>query len=59
MTKEQIKLDLYTAFAEPDGNIQEQAILKAIKDIGDIENEDGVFSAYMIDLRDFLLDYVK
>jgi hypothetical protein len=59
MNKEIIKTDLLTAFTEPDGNIQEQAILKAIKDIGDIENEAGVFSNYMIELRDFLLDYVK
>lgn len=59
MTKEQIEKELLQGWVEPDGELQEQAILKAIKDIGDNESEAGVFGGFMIELGDFLLAYNK
>ena len=59
MTKEKIEHDLLRAFEIGDGKTQENACLNAIKAIGDNENEAGMFSEFMINLRDFLLDYNK
>ena len=57
--KEKIKADLLLAFEQGSGDIQEQAILRAFRQIGEIENEAGMFSRFMVDIRDFLLDYLK
>jgi len=59
MTKNQINKDLVAGFIEGSGSLQEQACLEAIKRIGDNENEAGMFSEFMIELRDFLLNYNK
>jgi hypothetical protein len=54
-----IERDLLAGFDEPSGEIQQSACFQAIKDIGYIANNDGVFCDFMIELRDFLLDYNK
>lgn len=58
-SNEKIEKDLLKGFDEPSGDIQEQACLQAIKDIGAIENHNGFYCNFMIELRDFLLDYNK
>jgi hypothetical protein len=57
--KEAIKKELLEAFETGSGEIQERAILKAFRQVGEIENEAGMFSGVLIDLKDFLLDYLK
>jgi hypothetical protein len=57
MNKEEIEKSLLKGFENGSGDEQEQACLLAIKRIGDNENEAGMFSNFMIELRDFLLDY--
>lgn len=54
-----INKKLLAGFSEPSGDTQEQACLLAIKEIGEQENEAGVHSNFMIELRDFLLAYNK
>ena len=53
-----IERELLEGFEIPSGELQEEAVLRAINDIGDIENETGTFSSFMIEIRDFLLDYM-
>jgi len=54
-----IEKELLEAFNEPSGDIQEKGCLQAIQDIGYIANKSGFYCDFMIDLRDFLLDYNK
>jgi hypothetical protein len=54
-----IERDLLAGFSEPSGDIQEKACLQAIQDIGYIANKSGFYCDFMIELRDFLLDYNK
>ena len=56
MTKEQIADNLLAGFENPSGEEQEQAVLKAIKEIGNNANEQGMHSEFMINLRDYLLN---
>lgn len=48
---------LMEAFDEPDGAIQEQACLKAIKDIMDLQSQACLSCNFLMELRDFLLEY--
>lgn len=67
MQKEKIKEDLLASFGITDndiaslgsGEMQEKGCLKAIESIGDIESDNGTFSFFMIELRDFLLKYIE
>jgi hypothetical protein len=57
--REQTERDLLAGFSKPDGEIQEQACIEAIKRIGEQASNSGMHSEFMIYLRDFLLDYNK
>lgn len=57
MQKDQIQKELLAGFSEPSGDLQEQACITAIKAIAENENKAGMHSCFMINLRDFLLEY--
>jgi hypothetical protein len=56
MEQKQIADNLLAGFKNPSGEEQEQAVLKAIKEIGNNANDKGMFSEFMINLRDYLLN---